>query len=89
MTITDKAMNNLSFVLGLTENTDANTLMLNAVVHINRLRAKIDLMRRVNENPETVRRETARSILDFLDDSRFELPDFLIEAIRKKFGIEI
>ena len=41
MEITDRAMNNLSFALGLTENTDANTLMLNAAVRINRLTSEI------------------------------------------------
>ena len=35
--ITDRAIRNLSFALGLKQNTNINTLMLNAAVHINKL----------------------------------------------------
>lgn len=64
MNITDRAMRNLSFALGLAENTDANTLMLNAAVRINRLTAEYREIVQLAVDAEIITRSRCKELID-------------------------
>lgn len=98
MEITDRAMSNLSFALGLTENTDANTLMLNAAVRINRLQSEIDDIKqvqfphRIEKITLEVRKKTAVECVEVASHQGSQFCIYcglMLDAIKEKFGLEI